>query len=626
MTGILVVDIESYYDKKEFTLSRMTTESYIRDPRFEVIGVSVMHDEQIRWFSGTMEETRAWLLQFDWQNNLLLAHNTAFDAAILNWHFGIKPKGYLDTMSMANALHGINESVSLANLAKLYGLPDKGTEVHDASGKRRLDFTPEELAAYGEYCRHDVWLCRALFDIMMQNGFPKQELKLIDLTIRMFAEPMLEMDGPLLEQHLIDVREGQAESLNRLATALGAKSSEEVKDVLMSNNKFAELLRYLGVDPPTKISPTTGKEAYAFAKTDEEFTALLEHENVTVQAAVAARLGNKTTIEESRTGAFLGIAQRGTFPFPIKYSGAQVSHRWSGFDVNPQNLGRDSQLRASIKAPKGYKIVAADLSNIELRLGLWLAGQEDKLDLIRQGKDLYVDIATPVFNKTYEEIASLGKKSQERTTGKIIQLSGIFGTGAAKMQNTLRLIGKVRMPIEQVQTAVAIYRSDYNLVVSAWQHGKDVLDALYHKQNYGEYLKVLDVTADGMWKPGGLLLAYPDLRWTRDKDGKMGYTYEQKRKTRDRVYASKVFQRAVQSLARDIIGEHMLKIDKKYRVVGTVHDEIICLVPEAEAEAAGQYMLEVMRTPPSWALDTDKWAALPLDAEVGIGDNYLESK
>lgn len=330
MTGILAIDFETLYDKKEYTLSKMTTEAYIRDPRFEVIGVSVMQDEQISWFSGTMEETKDWLAQFDWQNSLMLAQNTAFDAAILHWHFGIKPKGYLDTMSMANALHGINESVSLANLAKLYGLPDKGTEVHDADGKRRLDFTPAELAAYGEYCKMDVWLCRTIFDIMLQEGFPKQELKLIDLTIRMFAEPVLELDAPLLEQHLIDVREGQAESLNRLTQALGARSAEEVKDVLMSNNKFGALLKYLGVDPPMKISPTTGKEAFAFAKTDEAFTALLEHENLTVQTAVAARLGNKTTIEESRTEAFIGIASRGTFPFPLKYSGAQVSHRWSG--------------------------------------------------------------------------------------------------------------------------------------------------------------------------------------------------------------------------------------------------------------------------------------------------------
>lgn len=100
----------------------------------------------------------------------------------------------------------------------------------------------------------------------------------------------------------------------------------------------------------------------------------------------------------------------------------------------------------------------------------------------------------------------------------------------------------------------------------------------------------------------------------------MGYTYEQKRKSRDRVYGSKNFQRDIQSLARDIICEHMLKIDQRYLVVGTVHDEIICCVAEDEVNDAEQFMLEVMRTAPSWCPD------LPLDAEVASGDNYGECK
>jgi len=161
------------------------------------------------------------------------------------------------------------------------------------------------------------------------------------------------------------------------------------------------------------------------------------------------------------------------------------------------------------------------------------------------------------------------------------------------------------------------------MVTQAWDEGRDVLDALYHKSNYGEYLRpgIIRVTSEGLIKPSGLVLTYPDLRWTKDpKDGKMGYTYEQKRKKRDRVYGSKVFQRCIQSLARDIICEHMLKIDRRYMVVGTVHDEIICLVAEDEVAEAEAFMLEVMRTSPAWC------PGLPLDAEVASGDNYGEAK
>ena len=619
--NIITLDFESYYSKKDFSLSKMATEAYIRDPQFEVIGVSVMvNGGAPGWFSGTRKETRAFLLQFPWENSLLLAHNCHFDGAILNWHFGIKPKGYLDTLSMANALHGINQSVSLKSLAEHYQLQAKGTEVNDADGKRRVDFNKVDLAAYGEYCKLDTWLCQTLFDLMAPR-FSKAELKAISATVRMFCEPVLELDLPLLEQHLIDVREEQANSLDRLATALGLDGGD-VKTTLMSNPKFAELLKYLGVDPPTKISPTTGKEAYAFAKTDEEFTTLLEHENLTVQAAVAARLGNKTTIEESRTLAFIGVAQRGMFPFPLKYSGAAVTHRWSGFDYNVQNMGRTSVLRQSIRAPKGYKIVAADLSNIELRLGLWLAGQDDKVQLIAEGRDLYMDIASVIFGKTYEEVEALGKKSRERTVGKVVSLASIYGTGAAKLKDTIRIIGRLKVDQDEAQRMTDIYRGTYTDVTAAWAQGKEVLDAIYHKQHHGDYLRdgILQVTEEGIMKPSGMLLTYPDLRWTQDKEGKIGYTYEQKRKMRDRVYPSKVFQRATQSLARDIICEHMLAIDKRYHVVGTVHDEIICVVAEEEVEDAKAFMLGVMRTAPVYC------PGLPLDAEVAAGDNYKDAK
>ena len=146
---IIAIDFETYYSKKDYSLSKATTEAYIRDPRFEVIGISVkIDDEPAQWFSGSKEETQGWLNQFPWGTSFILAHNMHFDGAILAWRFGIIPKGYFDTLSMANALHGINKSCSLKALAEQYGLQEKGTEVDDADGKRRKDFTPEQLEAF----------------------------------------------------------------------------------------------------------------------------------------------------------------------------------------------------------------------------------------------------------------------------------------------------------------------------------------------------------------------------------------------------------------------------------------------------------------------------------------------
>jgi DNA polymerase len=304
--NIIVLDFETFYSQ-EFSLTKVTNEEYVRSPEFEVIGVSVQRNaDEPEWFSGTMAETAAFLTTFDWENSLALAHNAAFDASILTWVFGIKPKGWLDTLSMGRALHGTEVGGSLAVLAKHYGVGTKGDEVIMAKGLRRTDFPADQLARYGEYCCNDTAMTYALFQ-KMATGFPPSELRLIDLTIRMFSEPRLWLDAGVLESHLTAVRFTKQELMSKMLIE---------KDQLMSNNQLAKVLEDLGVEVPMKKSPTTGKQTYAFSKTDEGFKALLEHENVIVQAIVAARLGVKSTIEETRTARFIGIAERGPMPFP----------------------------------------------------------------------------------------------------------------------------------------------------------------------------------------------------------------------------------------------------------------------------------------------------------------------
>jgi hypothetical protein len=90
--GIITIDFESFYSK-DIGFKKQTTEEYVRDDQFHVIGVAVkVNDEQTQWFSGTHADTKDWLGQFNWREALVLAHNTQFDGAILNWHFGITPK------------------------------------------------------------------------------------------------------------------------------------------------------------------------------------------------------------------------------------------------------------------------------------------------------------------------------------------------------------------------------------------------------------------------------------------------------------------------------------------------------------------------------------------------------
>lgn len=427
---LITLDFETYY-ATDYGLRKFTTEEYIRHKSFEVIGVSVkVNSEEAVWFSGTKEQTKRFLDGYNW-GCVAIAHNAVFDMAILNWHFDIRPKRIADTLSMARALHGKEVGGSLDALVTHYDLGVKGKEVLNALGKHRIDFTAEELERYGEYCKNDSELTHKLFGVLGFN-FPVSELRLIDLTIRMFTEPTLSLDAAKLTDHLGNVQIKKAKLMERL---------KETKADLLSNLKFAELLKLLGVEPPMKISPATGKDTYAFAKSDEAFKALLEHENTYVQTLVAARLGVKSTIEETRTERLLGIAKRGLLPIPLRYYAAHTG-RWGGDDkVNMHNLPRKSPLKHAICVPKGFVLVDSDSSQIEARTLAWLAGQDDLVAAFEKGEDVYSIMASSIYNKPIAEVTK-----DERFVGKTTIL-GCIGAG------TQVLCDSGWKPIEQVTRA-----------------------------------------------------------------------------------------------------------------------------------------------------------------------------
>lgn len=397
---IITVDTETYYDK-DFSLSKITTEEYIRDPRFQIIGVGIkVNDGKTRWFSGTHGAIKEFLAQFDWANSAVLAHNMMFDGAIMSWRLGIRPKVLFDTLCMARAIHGVEKSASLKALAESYGVGVKGTEVLDAKGKRRADFSVDELDAYGRYCVNDVDLTYDIFNMMMARGFPKSELRLIDLTLRMFTEPTLELDKNRLIAHLIKTQTVKED----LLTAAGVQDKAD----LMSNPKFATMLGTFGVSCPMKISPTTGKLTYALSKSDQGLKDLLEHDDPRVQALVSARLGVKSTLEETRTQRFINIAGRGKLPVPVRYYAAHTG-RWGGDDkINLQNLpsrGPNAKsLKKCIIAPEGHSIVESDSSQIEARMLAWLAGQDDIVQAFREKKDVYKKMAAAIYGVLEEDV------------------------------------------------------------------------------------------------------------------------------------------------------------------------------------------------------------------------------
>ena len=596
--NILTIDFETFYSR-DFSLTKSTTEEYVRSDLFQTIGVSVKeNDGEAKWFSGTHEEILDFLSNYKWSSSFALAHNAMFDSAILSWRFGIFPMAWLDTLSMARATDGLEAGNSLAKLAVRYNLGRKGTEVVEALNKRREDFSKHDLSSYGGYCNNDVELTYALFHVLVQR-FSRSELELISLTIKMFSEPVLQLDTPLLEQHLMQV---QARKEKLLAQCVANK------ETLMSNPKLAELLIKMGVEPPMKESPANGKLTYAFAKNDEEFKALMEHPDERVQAIIAARLGTKSTLEETRTQRFISISLRGRMPVPLRYYAAHTG-RWGGDDkLNLQNLPRKSLLKDSIIAPKGYVLIDADSSQIEARIVAWLSGQHDLVDAFERKEDVYKIMASAIYNKAENEI-----EASERFVGKTTILGAGYGMGHTKFGIQLKTFG-VEIADEEASRIISVYRQTYPHIPRLWKEANNSLNALRQGKTttVGHQPQALSVTEAGFLLPSGLYLNYKDLQEAED-----GYTYASRR-GRIKIYGGKVVENVCQALARCVIGEQMLKISRKYKVALTVHDAVMAVVKQEEKDEALAYIEECMNWRPSWAL------TLPLACEIGVGKSYGE--
>lgn len=632
---IVTLDFETYYNNT-YTLKKMTTEEYIRNPLFEIICVGVkVNNNPVDVYSGKSAET--FLRSLDYSKCAVLCHNTAFDGAILSWRLGIKPKFFFDTLSMARALHGAEVGGSLSALATYYSLGDKGKAVTFAQ-KRREELAPHELEALMEYCGNDVELTYKLFKKLVPS-FPLKELQVIDLTVKMFTDPKVHLDPNVLTAHLEEVRDTKRTLANTVLqddhngswATMGGFSYEELLNVVHSNDKFAGALVLQGVTPPSKISPKTGKPTYAFSKTDKEFLALLKHPNSKVRTLVEVRLGLKSTIEESRTQALLQIASRGNMlPILLNYYGAHTGRFSGGGGVNLQNLPArtNTGIRRAIVAPtRSSRLIACDSSQIEARMVAWLAGQDDLVQAFREGRDVYSEFASEVYGRKITKA-----DTTERFVGKTCILGLGYGMGAEKFRNTLE-IGQngVSVVIDQneAERIVRLYRQKNWKIVQLWNLCGQVLTAM-SQGGSGTVAKCVSYDKDGIVLPNGLKIRYAGLRNTGNgfeyvSDPRALHKYmkakmsgETATVTFTKIYGGKVCENIVQALAAIVIRQQMADIGEEYSVAFQVHDEIVLSVGASCADHAEKRLIEVMKTPPDWALD------LPLACESGQAYNYGE--
>jgi DNA polymerase len=626
--NLVTCDLETFYSQT-YSLTKVTTEEYIRSPQYETIGISLkLNDDPTVWVPQPKVDKV--LRQNKWSDKMVICQNTAFDGAILNWHYDVNPMLWIDIMGMSRALFPHEKSHSLNTQAARMGVGVKGNEVLNAIGKRYKDFTPDELSRYGEYCCNDTDLTKLLFNKYMAMGFPKIELRLLDLTLRMFIDPVLMLDEPKLRVHLTEVQDRKqalmesvrdtmlAEADPDYVHAIFSEGMDGIKKLLMSNDKFAKLLQSFGVEPPTKVSPTTGKLSYAFAKTDEAFKELGEHDDERVQILVAARLGNKSTLEETRTQRFIEMSHRGVFPVPLRYYGAH-SGRWSGQDsVNLQNLTSNprnpnaGKIKKTIMAPPGYVVIDCDSSQIEARTLAWLAGQQDLLDAFEAKQDVYKIMASRIYNKPVEEIIGI-----ERQVGKVVILGAGYGVGHAKLKVFLKTIAGVDVTEAEAKRIIDAYRAAYPRIPELWRKADDSLRALAMGNGLQvDAVGVVHAVPDkGLSLPNGLHIQYPELRQQHTPAGGKEWVYYSKGMS-VKVYGGKVVENFCQAIARCVIAEQMLRIGKRYKVVLTVHDAIAIVARVEEAEEAREYVEECMRWRPTWA------QGLPLACESGMGASY----
>lgn len=635
---LVTLDFETYYDTKiGYSLSKrdVSTEMYVNDPRFEFIGVSAMIDDgPCDWFSGTIAQAKEWLYQYDLWGSAVAAHNMLFDGLILQRHFGIVPKLYVDTLSMARPLLGSRvKSLSLASLVKHYGLGEKGDEVIRADGMRLADFSPAALAAYGDYCIKDTMLTRMLYkkqrsEMSRLNIVASDELRAIDQTLRMYMVPSLRLDRKRLGDNLKIVQEKKAKALADLEVQGVTKAT------LRSNDKFAELLRSRGIEPPMKLSPAALKKGehkmtYAFAKADPEFIELQEEfaDDIEMTMLLNGRISEKSTQEESRTNKFIKMHDLfgGFLRVPLAYAHAHTL-RYGGIEgYNMQNPPRvdKSPMRFAIVPPEGYSMIVSDLSQIEARIVALIAGQMDLVEAFARGEDVYSTYACELFGLPPGSISKALAKGNlvienQRKVGKESILGLGFNMGAPKFQRALRGKAGLTVSLETCEDYVGFYRNKkYPKIPTLWRRVEYAFKDLMATGEETQIGPIRIAMTDGIPTiigPTGTRLWYPGLKF---KDGQ--WTCKLARDLFPRnMFGGKWTENLVQFLANIVIKQKMIRVQQELDLWAKLqaHDAVGWVVVTGLAKEYAAKIDTIMKARVSW------WPELPIDAETKVGLTY----
>lgn len=618
---LVTIDFETYWDN-EYSLSKMSFIEYIKDPRFEVISCSIKIGNGETREVFTQDEVGAALRDIDWADSACIAHNgNEFDFPLLVWVYGCHPKLFIDTLCMSRPMHQSEVGGSLKSLSERYKLQAKdNTILLNTKGKRFADFDLSEMRDMAVYNKVDSDNCWELFRIFRKTT-PAIEFRLMDMTARMICYPQLHCDTALLNTTLAKASAEKEAQLTAVAVMMDVLDAEEAAKELGSSAKFAAVLRSLGVEPPLKISKTTGKETFAFAKTDDAMQALLEHDDERVQMVAAARLGTKSTLLETRLAKMARNAtlMGGRMPIPLGYHSATTG-RWGGRVWNPQNLPRISRnkdgsivpkltnaLRQSLVAPPGHKVVVSDLSGIELRVNHYLWGVQSTQDLYDADPeaDLYKEFAAALFGVPKDQVTK-----EQRQLAKVAQLGLGFGAGAPTFRKVAKLMGGIDLDEAEALRVTTAWRMKYIDIVRGWKQCQTLVSAMWSGATFSPDPRGLVVSEHGAVRlPSGRRLYYPNLTQVAGENGRTQFVYGPPGKP-SKVYSGLMDENLVQAIARDVIAEQAVHVHNTTGRLPAhmVHDELVYVVPDAEATDFLNYLNGVMRTSPSWLPGIVLWS------------------
>ena len=686
--NLLTLDFETYYSQ-DYTLSNLTTEAYVRDPRFEEILLGVkINAAPAFWI---MPDRAAHFLEreVDWANTAVICHHAHFDGLILSHHHGVKPAMWIDTLSMARILDGPKAGNSLHDLCIRHLPGRKGNYVTFAKGKHAADFTGAERAEYGQYCCND---CEQTYDLaqIFLDQMPAEELQVIDLAIRMFTEPVFLGDVEMLRGAVSTERQRKIDVLRRinllcpecggdgrnptlpLLLAPTMPTENEIKckkcdgtgvdkKTIGANEKLANLFRECGVEPPTKTSPTTGEQIYAFAKTDPGMQDLLEDEYEDVRFLAEARITVKSNIVGTRASRYQNCAERGPMPVYVSYGAAHTFRMGGGDKMNWLNISSKhnenrpelSTIAGAILAPPGHNIITADSGQGEARITAWLAGQHDLVEAFAQGRDVYSEHASTVYGRPITKADRI-----PRQLGKASILGMGFGMGWAKASaellkgmlgappiqftmadadtmhvdpsrflNNPRKIKRVaempsRLGFNDLLIHCAItnslvdhYRTKYARIPAYWAQMEDVITAMIEGREmvFGAH-GIMRTAKDKIWMPNGLAMRYDGI--SRDEHGQASYFNG---RSRTKLYGALLVENTVQCLHYCIVSRQMLEIGKLLKVALSTYDDVVAVVPADAAKDALLFMVHEMSKTPGWA------TGLPMVGEGKIGDTLKGS-